>query len=163
MISSIYDFEVSKMDGTIQKLSEFKDKILFIVNVASKCGFTYQYEGLQKLYEKYKDQDFIILAFPANNFFWQEPGTNAEIQQFCKLNYGVTFPVFGKISVSGKKHPLYKFLTDKKTNPGFPGKISWNFNKFLIDKTGIIVNRFGSKIKPESNEVISAIEELIKK
>jgi glutathione peroxidase len=155
----IYDFTVQNANGEDVQLSEYKGKVILLVNVASKCGFTSQYEGLQRLYEKYNEQDFVILGFPANNFLNQEPGTNEEIQEFCRLNYGVTFPVFAKISVNGKDiHPLYKYLTDKKANHDFGGKISWNFNKFLIDREGNIINRFGSRTEPESEKMVKAIE-----
>jgi len=162
-MKSIYDFTVKDIDGRDVKLERYKGKVVMIVNVASKCGFTQQYEGLQKIYSQYKDQGFVILGFPANNFLGQEPGTNEQIKQFCSLNYNVTFPMFSKISVKGKDiEPLYKYLTEKKTNPEFPGKISWNFNKFLVDPMGKIVARFGSKTKPESEEVIQAIEKTLK-
>ena len=162
-MKSIYDFTVKDIDGRDVKLERYKGKVVMIVNVASKCGFTQQYEGLQKIYSQYKDQGFVILGFPANNFLGQEPGTNEQIKQFCSLNYNVTFPMFSKISVKGKDiEPLYKYLTEKKTNPEFPGKISWNFNKFLVDPMGKIVARFGSKTKPESEKVIQAIEKTLK-
>lgn len=162
-MNSIYDFTVKDIDGEDLKLEKFKGKVVLIVNVASKCGNTPQYEGLQKIYSKYKDQGFVILGFPANNFLGQEPGTNEEIKQFCTLNYNVTFPMFSKISVKGKDiAPLYKYLTEKETNPEFAGKISWNFNKFLIDRNGKIVARFGSKVKPESEEIIGTIEKNLK-
>jgi glutathione peroxidase len=161
-MKSIYDFEVKDIDGNDVKLEQFKGKVVMIVNVASKCGFTPQYEGLQKIYSQYKDRGFVILGFPANNFLSQEPGTNEEIKQFCSLNYNVTFPMFSKISVKGKDiAPLYIYLTEKKTNPEFPGKIGWNFNKFLIDREGNIVGRFGSRAKPVSDEVIQAIEKVL--
>lgn len=161
-MKSIYDFTVKDIDGKDVKLENYKGKVVLIVNVASKCGFTPQYEGLQKIYTKYKDQGFVILGFPANNFMGQEPGTNEEIKQFCSLNYNVTFPMFSKISVKGKDiAPLYQYLTEKETNPEFSGKISWNFNKFLIDREGKIVARFGSRAKPESQEVIAAIEKAL--
>ncbi|MGH9916981.1 MAG: glutathione peroxidase, partial [Pyrinomonadaceae bacterium] len=141
----------------------YKGKVVLFVNVASKCGFTPQYEGLQKLYTKYKDQGFVILGFPANNFHGQEPGTNAEIKEFCSTKYNVSFPLFSKISVKGDDiDPLYKFLTSKETNPEFSGEITWNFNKFLIDRTGKIIARFDSKITPEDNKVTSVIEAALK-
>lgn len=161
-MNSIYDFTMKDIDGNDVKLEQFKGKAILIVNVASKCGFTSQYEGLQKIYSQYNDQGFVILGFPANNFLGQEPGTNEEIKQFCSLNYNVTFPMFSKISVKGKNiAPLYKFLTSKETNPEFSGDISWNFNKFLIDRDGKIVARFGSRTKPESEEMIQAIEKVL--
>jgi glutathione peroxidase len=158
-MQSIYDFTMKDITGNDVKLDEYKNKVILIVNTASKCGFTYQYEGLEKLYETYKDSGFVILGFPANNFLKQEPGTNEEIAEFCQMNYGVTFPMFEKISVKGKNiHPLYNYLTSKDAGHDFGGKISWNFNKFLISKDGVIINRFGTKIKPESDKIIKAIE-----
>ena len=130
-----------------------------IVNVASRCGFTPQYAGLEALYKKYKDRGFVVLGFPANNFLWQEPGTNEAIQAFCSTKYQVTFPLFAKVSVKGRdKTPLYQFLTDKKANPSTGGEIRWNFTKFLADRNGKVIARFGSKVSPESPELIGAIE-----
>lgn len=160
---SIYGFTMEDIIGSSVNLSDFQEKVILIVNTASKCGFTYQYDGLEKLYQDYKDQGFVILGFPANNFLKQEPGSNEEIANFCRLNYGVTFPMFSKISVKGKDiHPLYEYLTSKESGHEFGGKITWNFNKFLISKDGEILNRFGSKVKPESEKIISAIEEALK-
>lgn len=156
---SLYDFTMKDIDGQQVKLDAYKGKVVMIVNVASKCGYTPQYEGLEAIYKKYKDQGFVILGFPANNFMGQEPGTEKEIKEFCSTTYGVTFPMFSKISVTGAdQHPFYTFLTSKKSNPEFGGDISWNFNKFLIDRTGKIVARFGSKDKPEDTAVTAAIE-----
>jgi len=161
--SSIYDFTVQDIDGKDVKLSEYQGKVLLIVNVASKCGNTPQYEGLQKIYEEYREIGLLVLGFPANNFGNQEPGTNQEIKEFCSLNYGVTFPMFSKISVKGADiHPLYHYLTSQESNPEFGGEISWNFNKFLVDPSGKIVARFGSKDKPESEKVVQAIERALK-
>jgi glutathione peroxidase len=158
-MQSVYDATVQDIDGKDVSLAAYKGKVVMIVNVASKCGFTKQYGGLQQLYETHRDRGFVILGFPANNFLGQEPGTELEIKQFCTLNFGVTFPMFAKISVRGGDiHPLYRFLTDKSTNPEFGGKITWNFNKFLIGRGGKIVARFGSRAKPESKEVAEAIE-----
>jgi glutathione peroxidase len=163
-VNSIYDIEVNRITGEAVKMEQYQGKVLLIVNTASKCGFTGQYEGLQKLYETYQDRGFVILGFPSNDFMRQEPGSNEEIQNFCKLNYGVTFPLFEKISVKGKEqHPLYTFLTSKTTNPEFGGKISWNFNKFLISKEGNIVNRFGSRTKPDDPDLVGAIEQELAK
>ncbi len=157
--SSIYDFEMKDIDGKPVSLSQYKGKVLMIVNVASKCGFANQYEGLEKVYEKYKDQGFLVLGFPANNFRNQEPGTDAEIKEFCSVNFGVTFPMFSKISVLGEdQHPLYKFLTQEATNPKFAGDIQWNFTKFLIGRDGTIITRFQTPEKPESEKVTTAIE-----
>jgi len=146
--------------GDTTNLAAYNGKVILVVNVASKCGFTPQYAGLERLYEKYKDQGFVILGFPANNFFWQEPGSDAEIIQFCHEKYNVTFPMMSKIDVKGKKqHPLYRYLT--KESP-VPGSISWNFNKFLLDKNGVVVTRYDSKVEPEEKEVVDKIEELLK-
>ena len=134
---SVYEFTMKDIDGKDVKLETYKGKVALIVNTASQCGYTPQYEGLEKIYGKYKDQGFVVLGFPANNFGGQEPGTNAEIKEFCTLKYKTTFPVFAKISVKGEdQHPLYKYLTSAETNPKFAGDIKWNFNKFLIDKIG---------------------------
>jgi glutathione peroxidase len=160
---SVYDFTLKNAKGQDVKLSDYRGKVVMLVNVASKCGYTPQYEGLQKIYERYKDQGFTILGIPANNFGAQEPGTDEEIQQFCRINYGVTFPVFSKISVKGDdKHPLYKYLTEKETNPQFAGEIKWNFNKFLVSKDGKIIARFESADKPEDAKVTEAIESALK-
>lgn len=162
--SSIYDFSLKRIDGQEVKLDTYKGKVLLIVNTASKCGFTKQYDGLQELFNRYEKEGLVVLGFPANNFLNQEPGNNKEIESFCRLNFGVSFPMFEKISVAGKTiHPLYKFLTDKKTNPDFAGKITWNFNKFLISKEGKIINRFGSTTNPMDEEVISSVEKALKK
>jgi glutathione peroxidase len=162
-MDSIYTFSVDDIDGNTGTLKPYEGNVMLIVNTASKCGFTYQYEGLQTLYETYKDQGLVILGFPTNDFMGQEPGTNEEIKEFCSLNFNVSFPMFSKITVKGKNmHPLYDYLTSKKTNPEFAGKISWNFNKFLIDREGNIVNRFSSKVKPGDPKVIEAIETALK-
>ena len=159
-MNSIYEINAETITGETIKLEAYKGKTLLIVNTASKCGFTGQYEGLQKLYETYKDRDFVILGFPSNDFLKQEPGSNEEIASFCQMNYGVTFPMFGKISVKGSdQHPLYTYLTDKTSNPEFGGKISWNFNKFLISNDGKIINRFGSRTKLQDKDLIAAIEQ----
>lgn len=159
---SIYDFTMKDIDGKDVSLATFKGKVVMIVNVASKCGFTGQYAGLQALYEKHRDKGLVILGFPANDFLWQEPGTEGEIKQFCTLEFGVTFPLFAKIHVKGSdQHPLYAYLTDKQANPDFSGKITWNFNKFLVGRDGRIVARFGSRTKPESKDVAAAVEKAL--
>lgn len=159
---SIYDFTLKDLDGKEVNLGSFRGKVLMIVNVASKCGFTPQYEQLEAIYKRYKDQGFVVLGFPANNFMGQEPGTDAEIKEFCTTKYGVTFPMFAKISVTGAdQHPLYRYLTHKSTNPEFSGDITWNFNKFLVDRSGKIVARFGSKEKPDAGNVTAAIEKAL--
>ncbi len=159
---SMYEFTMKDIDGNPVKLDTYKGKVVMIVNVASKCGFTPQYEGLEAIYEKYKDQGFVILGFPANNFMGQEPGTEAEIKEFCSTKYKVTFPMFAKISVKGTdQHPFYTFLTNKESNPGFDGDISWNFNKFLTDRNGKVIARFDSADTPQSEKVTSAIEKAL--
>lgn len=173
---SIYEIPVKNIDGTETTLNPYKGKTLLIVNVASKCGLTPQYEGLQKLYEKYHDKGFEILGFPANNFLGQEPGTEEEIKTFCDLNYNVTFPLFSKISVKGdNQHPLYKHLTEThpKTDVGGgilfklaklgqitskANDVAWNFEKFLVNKNGEIVARFAPDVKPDDAKLIAKIE-----
>jgi glutathione peroxidase len=157
--TSIYNFEMTDIDGNEVSLSEYKGNVIMVVNVASKCGFTPQYEGLQNIYDKYKDEGFVILGFPANNFKGQEPGSDEEIKQFCTLEYGVEFPMFSKVSVKGEdQSELFRYLT-AQPNPDFEGEIKWNFEKFLIDKNGSLKRRFRSNVKPESDELISAIKE----
>ena len=160
--SSVYDFTLPSIDGQDAPLSQFKGKVLLLVNVASKCGYTPQYAGLESLYEKYKDQGLVVIGFPANNFGAQEPGTDAEIKTFCSTKYSVTFPLFSKVSVKGDDTtPLYQFLT-QKANPSVAGEIKWNFTKFLIDRKGKVVARFEPKVTPDSPEVVEAIEKLLK-
>jgi glutathione peroxidase len=160
---SVLEFTMKNIDGKDVKLDDYRGKALLIVNVASKCGYTPQYEGLESIYRKYKDQGLVVMGFPANNFLGQEPGTNEEIKTFCTTRYNVTFPMFAKISVKGDDiHPLYQFLTGKETNPEFSGDISWNFNKFLVDRTGKVVDRFSTKEKPESEKIALAIEKALK-
>ena len=155
---SIYTFKMRDIDGKLVDLSQYKGKVLLIVNTASRCGFTPQYKSLEALYEKYQQKGFVILGFPANNFMGQEPGTNEEIKKFCSLKYKVSFPMFAKISVAGgDRHPLYQYLT---TRPNFNGPISWNFNKFLIDQQGHVVARFDSGVDPMSPDITTAIEKL---
>ena len=156
--TSVYEFKVQNIDGEEVTLSQYEGKVILIVNVASKCGYTPQYEGLQNIYEKYKDEDFVILGFPANNFNGQEPGSNEEIKQFCTLEYGVEFPMFSKVSVKGDDQAeLFSYLTSQP-NEDFDGEIKWNFEKFLVDKNGSLQRRFRSNVKPESQELIQAIE-----
>ncbi len=177
-MSELYQIPVETIDGKKTTLEEYKGKVLMIVNVASKCGLTPQYEGLQRIYSKYKDKGFEILGFPANNFLGQEPGTNEEIKEFCKTKYNVEFPMFSKISVKGEdQHPLYKYLTEKKPEAdvkdkefeeklaGYgqkrekPNDILWNFEKFLVNRNGEIVARFDPSITPEDQRVIEKIEQ----
>jgi glutathione peroxidase len=151
---SIYDFTMTAIDGTPAPLSQFKGKVVLVVNVASRCGFTPQYAGLEALYRKYKDRGFVVIGVPANNFGGQEPGSNEEIAQFCKRTYDVTFPMMAKVSVKGEDmHPLYKYLTAAKG-----GDIRWNFTKFLVGKDGRVLERFEPKIEPTAPEVVAAIE-----
>ncbi|MEO7507839.1 MAG: glutathione peroxidase [Pyrinomonadaceae bacterium] len=158
-VSSIYEFTVKDINGSDVKLDTYRGKVLLVVNVASRCGYTPQYTGLEKTYTKYHDQGFETLGFPTNNFGGQEPGTNAEIKEFCTLKYNVTFPMFTKISVKGDDlNPLYAYLTDKTTDPEFGGPITWNFNKFLIGRDGKIIARFDSPDEPDSEKVTKAIE-----
>ena len=156
---NIYDFSMLKADGAYQPLSDYRGKTVLIVNTASKCGFTKQFAGLEALYKKFKDKGFVILAFPCNQFLKQDPGTNEEIQNFCKVNFGVTFPVFAKIDVRGKtQNPLYNYLT-KESGPDFKGAIKWNFTKFLINKDGEIVKRYAPPVTPE--QITDDIQKLI--
>ena len=167
-ISKLYDFKMNQIDGSEKKLDEFKGKVLLIVNVASKCGLTPQYEGLEKLYAQYKSEGFEVLGFPANEFGSQEPGSNEEIQQFCRSNFGVDFPMFEKIVVKGQNtHPLYSFLIEKQPklgggSEGTPDEISWNFEKFLVNRNGEVVGRFSPKMTPADPALVSAIEKELK-
>jgi glutathione peroxidase len=161
--ASVHDFTPNAINGNPLPLSTYKGKVMLIVNVASQCGYTYQYETLQSLYMKYKDQGLVLAGFPANNFGAQEPGTNAEIGAFCKSKFGVTFPMFEKISVKGADQaPLYKFLTSPATNKKGPGEIQWNFTKFLVDRDGNVIARFEPAVEPNSKEVVSAVEAALK-
>jgi glutathione peroxidase len=160
--SSVYDFTLNSIDGAPAPLGNFKGKVVLLVNVASKCGYTPQYAGLEKLYETYKDKGFVIVGIPANNFGAQEPGTNEEIKTFCSRTYNVTFPMMSKVSVKGSdKTPLYQYLTDASTNPKSSGEIKWNFTKFLVDKKGNIAARFESPVTPDSAEMVKAIEQAL--
>ena len=156
--STVYDFTLTGTDGKEINLNAFKGKKILFVNVASKCGYTPQYEGLQKLYEQNKE-NLVIIGLPCNQFMNQEPGTNEEIQTFCKKNYGVTFPITQKIYVKGDKiHPLYNWLTRKELNGVEDSKVKWNFQKYLIDEEGALIQVFGSKVKPLGEEIISAVK-----
>lgn len=159
---SVLDFKMRDIDGKDVKLKKYKGNVLLVVNTASKCGYTPQYEGLQATYAKFQDKGFYVLGFPANNFGGQEPGTETEIKEFCTSKYKVTFPMFAKISVKGDDiDPLYKYLTAKETNPDFAGDITWNFNKFLVDRKGKVVARFTSKDKPDGEAVTAAVEKYL--
>lgn len=157
--NTIYQFVVKDIYGDDFALSQLKGKKVMIVNTASKCGLTPQYEGLEALYQKYKDNDFIIIGFPANNFKSQEPGSNNEIAEFCKINYGVSFPMMEKISVKGEDtHPLYKFLTSKKLNGFEDSEVQWNFQKYLIGADGKLEKIVAPKTSPQDKEIIDWIE-----
>ena len=161
-LASPLDFTVKTIDGKEQKLSDYKGKVVMIVNVASKCGFTKQYTQLEAVYKKYADRGFVILGFPANNFGGQEPGSDSEIKQFCTSKYDVTFPMMSKISVLGDdKAPLYKFLTEEPTAGPFAGDIGWNFNKFIVDRNGNVIARFNSKATPDDPQVTGEIEKAL--
>ncbi|MBB5019205.1 glutathione peroxidase [Chitinivorax tropicus] len=159
-MSALYDLSAPSISGQDTPLAQFKDKVLLIVNTASKCGFTPQYEGLEKLHEQYVDKGLAVLGFPCNQFGAQEPGTEGEIAEFCQLNYGVSFPMFAKIDVNGDNtHPIYQFL--KKSAPGILGSeaIKWNFTKFLVDRNGKVIDRYAPTTKPE--DLASDIEKLL--
>lgn len=154
---SIYDFKVLALNGDTIDFASFKGKKILIVNTASKCGFTPQYEGLEQLYEKYKDR-LVVIGFPANNFLYQEPGSNEKIGEFCKKNYAVSFPMAAKISVKGKNiAPIYQWLCNKEENGVMDAKVKWNFNKFLLDENGKLIAYFPSKVTPLSEEITSKL------
>lgn len=177
MTASIRDIPFKRADGSVTSLGEYADKVLLIVNVASKCGFTRQYDGLEALYRSYRDQGLVVLGFPANDFAGQEPGTDGEIQEFCRLTYGVDFPVFAKIAVKGAhKHPLYQALIEAQPKAVFkpdstlltrlgaapaPGEVSWNFEKFLIDRQGNVVARYGSDTEPRDEAIVDPVRKLL--
>lgn len=157
--SPVYNFTMKTLEGKDKSLGEYKGKVVMVVNTASFCGYTPQYKDLEALYQQYKDKGFIIIGFPANNFGKQEPGTDKDIAVFCERNYGVSFPMFSKISVKGDDiHPLYKYLT---TATQFKEEIAWNFTKFLVDKNGNVVAKFPSKVKPMEKEITTKVDELL--
>ncbi len=156
---AVLDFEMPALTGDPVDLSQYHGRVVLIVNTASQCGLTPQYEQLQQLHEQYADDGLAILGFPANNFNGQEPGTDADIAVFCEQNYGVGFPMFAKLSVKGEDQaPLYAFLTGEETNPGFAGEITWNFEKFLVGRDGRVVARFAPRTRPDAEEVVAAIQ-----
>jgi glutathione peroxidase len=162
--ASIYDYTLNSIDGKPTPLSEFKGKVVLLVNVASRCGYTPQYTGLEALYEKNKDRGFVIVGVPANNFMSQEPGTNEEIKTFCKSKYDVKFPIMSKLSVKGSdKTPLYQYLTSTEQNPKTGGEIKWNFTKFLIGRDGQILARFEPAVTPEDPAMTSAVNAALEK
>ncbi len=157
--SPIYEFTMKTIDGVDRSLSVYKGKVLLVVNVASQCGYTPQYEDLEATYRKYAEKGLMVLGFPANNFGAQEPGSDAEIKEFCKLNYDVTFDLFSKISVKGEgQHPLYRYLTQETP---FKGEVRWNFQKYLVDRKGNVAAMFPTRVKPSDREVVQKIEELL--
>ncbi len=158
---SLHEFKVKDIDGNDVALSDYKDKVVLVVNVASRCGYTRQYSGLQKLHEAYADRGVVVLGFPANNYGGQEPGTNEEIKTFCSTKYSVSFPMFSKVSVDGDDQaPLFRYLTSAE-NPDFKGQIRWNFEKILVGKDGIVQRRFRSGTDPSDEELTSAIEKAL--
>jgi glutathione peroxidase len=159
---TLHDFTQTTLDGKPQKLSDFKGKTVLVVNVASKCGLTPQYAGLEKLHETYGARGFEVLGFPCNQFGGQEPGSEAQIAEFCTTNYGVKFPMFAKLEVNGKNRaPLYGWLTQEKTAPDGPGDVAWNFAKFLVGKDGRVIARFGPRVAPDAPELVAAIEKAL--
>ncbi len=159
---SIHDIELKTINGEPARLSDYEGQVVLAVNVASKCGFTPQYAGLQRLYETYRDRGFTILGFPCNQFFGQEPGSGEQIQEFCSLNYGVSFPLFQKLDVKGShQHALYKVLSESPDDSRKAGNVAWNFEKFLIGRDGRVVRRFRHKTEPEAPVIVEAVEQLI--
>ena len=159
--NSIHQFKVADIYGNIFDFSQLKGKKVMIVNTASKCGLTYQYEALQKLYSQYKDLNFVIVGFPSNDFLWQEPGSNDEIIEFCEQNYGVTFPMMSKVTVKGtKKHPIYQFLTQKSKNNYKDSRVTWNFQKYLVNKQGRVEKIISPRTRPDSEEIVSWITDV---
>lgn len=162
LAANVHEFTLNSIDNHPAPLSAYKGKVLLLVNVASRCGYTPQYAGLESLYEKYKDRGLVVIGFPANNFGAQEPGPNTEIKKFCSSKYGVTFPLYAKISVKGADQAeLYKFLTDKSANSSTGGEIKWNFTKFLVDRDGKVIARFEPDVTPESAQLVSAVEKAL--
>ena len=163
-MASLYEIPLTTLSDQPSSLASHRGQVLLIVNVASKCGFTSQYTGLESLYQSYKDRGLAVLGFPANEFASQEPGTNEEIKKFCTNKYNVSFPMMSKVSVKGDDiTPLYVYLTDKSTDPRLSGEIKWNFTKFLFDRTGNPVARFEPNVTPESPEVVAAVEGALKR
>jgi glutathione peroxidase len=161
-MSTLADFKAKTIDGTEQPLKDYAGKVCLVVNVASQCGLTPQYAGLQELWEGYRDRGLVVLGFPCNQFGGQEPGTEGAIKTFCETKFGVTFPMFAKIDVNGPgRHPLYGWLTAEQTSPDGPGDIVWNFAKFLLDRKGNVAARFAPTAKPVSEEVVGAVERVL--
>lgn len=161
-IQSIHQVELPRLNGKPESLSAYSGKVVLAVNVASRCGFTPQYAGLQALQDRYADRGFTVLGFPCNQFFHQEPGTAEQIQEFCSLNYGVTFPLFARLDVKGEgQHPLYSLFSESADDSGKAGNVSWNFEKFLVGRDGRVVRRFRSKVTPEDPRIVEAVEALL--
>jgi glutathione peroxidase len=161
-MANVHDFTLPAIDGRERSLADFKGKALLLVNVASKCGLTPQYDGLQRLYERYAPRGLEVLGFPCNQFASQEPGSEAEIVKFCRTSYGVSFPLFSKIEVNGKgRHPLYAHLTEQPTLPDGPGDVRWNFAKFVVGRDGAVVARFAPQVEPEARDLVASIEEAL--
>jgi len=161
-VRSIHELELPRLDGRLERLSDYSGKVVLAVNVASRCGFTPQYAGLQALHERYSDRGFTVLGFPCNQFFHQEPGDAEQIQQFCSVNYGVTFPLFAKLDVKGPlQHPLYAILSELPDDAARAGNVAWNFEKFLVDGDGHPVRRFRSRVTPQDARLVDAIESLL--
>jgi glutathione peroxidase len=160
--ATVHDFTLSAIDGKPAPLAQYKGKVLLLVNVASQCGYTPQYAGLEKLYQQYKGRGLVVLGFPANDFGSQEPGSNEEIRQFCTRKYNVTFPMYAKSAVKGPaKNPLYQWLTDTAQNPTGRGDVKWNFTKFLVGKDGKVITRFDSGVAPDAAELTAAVEKAL--
>jgi len=163
-VPAVLNFKMKTIDGTDVELAKYQGKVVLIVNVASECGYTPQYKGLQALHAKFADKGLVVLGVPCNDFGAQEPGSEAQIAKFCSTNYGVKFDMLGKVPIKGKDPaPLYKYLTDKQTNPKFGGPVKWNFTKFLIGKDGTIVARFEPDVEPDAKQLIDAVETELKK
>jgi glutathione peroxidase len=161
-MKSIHQVKLPRLNGKRESLSVYSGKVVLAVNVASRCGFTPQYAGLQALQDRYADRGFTVLGFPSNQFFHQEPGTAEQIQEFCSVNYGVTFPLFAKLDVKGEgQHPLYSILSESTDDAGKAGNVKWNFEKFLVGRDGLVVRRFRSKVAPEDPTLVGAIESLL--
>jgi glutathione peroxidase len=161
-MATVHDFSLKTIDGATKRLSEYKGRVLLVVNVASECGYTPQYAGLEKMHERYASRGLSVLGLPANDFGAQEPGTDAEIKAFCTTKYGTHFDMFGKVAVTGEKmHPLYDFLQSPETNPRFGGPVKWNFTKFLVGKDGAVIARFEPKVEPTSAELVQAVEKAL--
>ena len=160
--NSIHQYTINDINGNAYNLNQLKGSVVLLVNTASKCGFTKQYKGLEALYNEFKDQSFVVIGIPSNNFGNQEPGSNETIKEFCSINFDVTFPMMAKMDVNGKNiSPLFKFLTDKTIHPKTGGKVTWNFNKFLIDQNGTVIKRYSSLKKPLSNDIKNDILKLL--